>query len=57
MESEHQARDTLASRWASFPVSDRQRCAAETGVGGFPSYVQVFVCLELLNDARQLKPE
>ena len=55
LKSEQQARDQLAAKWNTFPAADRSRCVAETGVGGFPSYVQVQVCLDLLNDARREK--
>ena len=54
-QSEQQARDALASQWRNFPVADKRSCVAETNVGGFPSYVQVLVCLELARDARTMK--
>jgi LAS superfamily LD-carboxypeptidase LdcB len=54
-QSEQQARDALASQWRSFPAADKRSCVAETNVGGFPSYVQVLVCLELARDARTMK--
>jgi hypothetical protein len=54
-QSEQQARDALTSQWQSFPVADKRSCVAETNVGGFPSYVQVLVCLELARDARAMK--
>ena len=54
-QSEQQARDTLSSQWHGFPAADKQNCVAETNIGGFPSYVQVLVCLELARDARSLK--
>jgi hypothetical protein len=54
-QSEQQARDTLMSRWQSFPAADKRNCVAGTNVGGFPSYVQVLVCLELARDARAIK--
>jgi hypothetical protein len=55
--SEQQARDELASQWGKFPAGDRQTCVATTRIGGFPSYVQVLVCLELARDARTMKVE
>jgi hypothetical protein len=54
-QSEQQARDSLASQWRNFPAVDKRSCVAETNVGGFPSYVQVLVCLELARDARTMK--
>ena len=55
--SEQQARNELATQWASFPAADRRDCVATTRIGGFPSYVQVLVCLELARDARTMKVE
>ena len=54
-ESEQEARDSLASQWSSFPKADETNCAAETKIGGFPSYVQLLTCLEMARDARSLK--
>jgi hypothetical protein len=56
-ESEHQARESLAAQWASFPTTDEANCTAETRIGGFPSYVQLLTCLEMARDARTLKPD
>ena len=56
-QSEQQARDALAAQWRNFPAADRRSCVAETNIGGFPSYVQVLVCLELARDARTTKVE
>ena len=54
-QSEQQARDQLNTQWHNFPAADKQNCIAETRIGGFPSYVQVLVCLELARDARTMK--
>jgi hypothetical protein len=54
-QSEQQARDTLAAQWSSFSRADEASCAAETRIGGFPSYVQLLTCLEMARDARTLK--
>jgi len=54
-QSEQQARAALESQWANFPSADRQTCVATTKIGGFPSYVQVLICLELARDARTMK--
>jgi hypothetical protein len=56
-ESEEQARNSLASQWGSFSKTDEASCAAETRIGGFPSYVQLLTCLELARDARTLKSD
>jgi hypothetical protein len=52
--SELEARNELKSRWSQFPAADRRSCAAETQIGGYPSYVQVLTCLEIARDARNL---
>jgi hypothetical protein len=54
-ESEQQARDSLTTQWGSFSKTDEANCAAETQIGGFPSYVQLLTCLEMARDARTLK--
>lgn len=54
-QSEQQARNSLVSQWNNFPAADKRNCVAETRVGGFPSYVQVLVCLELARDARSMR--
>jgi hypothetical protein len=54
-ESEQEARASLAMRWSSFSKADEASCAAETRIGGFPSYVQLLTCLEMARDARSLK--
>lgn len=54
-QSEQQARDALAKEWASFPSADKATCVETTRMGGFPSYVQIQICLELARDARELK--
>jgi hypothetical protein len=54
-QSEQQARDSPASQWQNFPAGDKRNCIAETSIGGFRSYVQVPVCLELARDARTMK--
>ena len=53
-QSEQEARDALAAQWNQFPAADKRECVAETGIGGFPSYVQVLTCLEMARDARNL---
>jgi hypothetical protein len=53
IQNEKEARDELAASWATFPDPDRKECVAETRIGGFPSYVQVLVCLQLARDARK----
>ncbi len=39
------ARTEIETRWAQFSIKLRDRCIAETQVGGGPSYVDVLECL------------
>src|SRR5690348_15581025 len=38
IDSEHRARDELASKWTSFPAPDRQQCTQLATLGGSASY-------------------
>ncbi|WP_246504759.1 hypothetical protein [Microvirga antarctica] len=44
---EDDARAKVEAQWSSFAAPLRARCAAETQVGGSPSYVEVLVCLRI----------
>lgn len=44
---EEAARDKVRAQWGTFPEPLRRRCAAETQIGGSPSYVEVLVCLRI----------
>ncbi|MCB8821005.1 hypothetical protein [Microvirga rosea] len=46
MRDETAARDDLAKQWASYSEPLRKRCVEETGIGGYPSYVEVLTCLQ-----------
>jgi hypothetical protein len=56
-QSEHEARSQLDTQWKDFSNADKRDCVAETGIGGFPSYVQILTCLEMARDARTMKSE
>jgi len=47
---EKSAKDELARIWSSFAPSDRRECAALTGIGGSPSYVELLECLDMTRD-------
>jgi hypothetical protein len=51
--SENQARDQLASKWTSYPETDRQQCTQMASMGGTASYVELITCLELDQEVRQ----
>ncbi|SCY71045.1 hypothetical protein [Microvirga guangxiensis] len=44
---ENGAKSEIEANWAQFSSSLRERCIAETQVGGGPSYVDVLECLRL----------
>jgi hypothetical protein len=53
-QSEQQVREALVAQWQNFPAADKQSRIAEPRIGGFPSYVQALVCLEIARDARAM---
>ncbi len=50
MEDEADAERQLQAVWSSAAASHRETCAAETQVGGSPSYVEVLTCLQMYQD-------
>jgi hypothetical protein len=44
---ERAAEGDLQRHWASFNPGNRSTCVQETGVGGYPSYVEVLTCLQM----------
>jgi hypothetical protein len=55
---EGQARAELQRQWAQFDPANRTSCVEETGIGGYPSYVEVLTCLQMYSGAptTPLKP-
>ena len=49
MKDERVARTELQSGWAQFEAENRNTCVEETGIGGYPSYVEVLSCLQMFN--------
>jgi hypothetical protein len=47
MKDEGAARSELQRQWARFEAGNRDLCAEETRVGGYPSYVEVLTCLQM----------
>jgi hypothetical protein len=48
---ENAAREDLVKQWNQFSAADRARCTALAQMGGEPSYVQLFECLDLNREA------
>jgi hypothetical protein len=54
----HDEADALAqleTEWPQFAGADRSTCVAEATVGGFASYVELVICLEMARDVRNEK--
>jgi hypothetical protein len=47
LEDEEAARTKVQGQWTTFSAPLRSRCAAETQIGGPPSYVEMLVCLRI----------
>jgi hypothetical protein len=52
MAGEEAARKDLAKDWSKIPIAERSQCIATMAKGGFPSYVELVVCLEMTRDSR-----
>ena len=55
---EGQARAELQRQWAQFDPANRTSCVEETGIGGYPSYVEVLTCVQMYSGTptTSLKP-
>ena len=40
----------LQNTWAQFAGADKKNCVATTRIGGFESYVELMVCLQMARD-------
>src|SRR5215210_1369664 len=49
MKDEGVARSEHQRQWARFEAGNRDLCAEETRVGGYPSYVEVLTCLQMFS--------
>jgi hypothetical protein len=47
MRDEIEVEKQLANTWTSYSSAARSRCSAETMIGGNPSYVELFTCLDI----------
>jgi hypothetical protein len=52
MAGEETAQKQLAKDWAKIPIAERGQCIATMAKGGFPSYVELVVCIEMISDSR-----
>jgi len=51
---ERQARDELKSNWSHYSAADKARCVSESTMGGQASYVELQICLQMIQDAKEL---
>jgi hypothetical protein len=49
---EERARKELEKDWSKIPIAERNQCIATMAKGGFPSYVELVICLEMTKDSR-----
>lgn len=56
MRDEADAERQLQAVWSRAAAADRQTCAAETQVGGSPSYVDVLTCLQMSQGTASTAP-
>lgn len=54
---EEVARKQLEKDWSTTPVAEQNVCEATMAKGGYPSYVELSVCLEMMRDSRAHKAE
>ena len=47
LRDERTARGELQRQWGRFEAANRSTCVEETGVGGYPSHVEVLTCLQM----------
>lgn len=52
---EADALQQLETEWPHFVGADRRACLTEATVGGFASYVEMLICLEMARDVRNDK--
>ncbi len=54
---EETARKQLEKDWLNTPDAERSQCEATMAKGGYPSYVELSVCLEMMRDTRVHREE
>ena len=56
MRDEAEAERQLQAIWSSAAAAHRETCAAQTQVGGSPSYVDVLTCLQMYQGGPSTRP-
>jgi hypothetical protein len=57
MAGEDAARTGLAKDWSKIPIAERSQCMATMAKGGYPSYVELVACIEMMRDSRVHREE
>jgi len=52
--TEQRARDEVERQWPQLNAADKAQCVPAAAVGGNPTYTELFTCLEMARDVRQL---
>ena len=52
--TEQKARDELERQWPQLNAADKAQCVPAATAGGNPTYTELFTCLEIARDVRQL---
>jgi hypothetical protein len=47
MQDEAEAKKEVSRKWTSYSSAARARCGAEVRIGGPPSYVELYECLDI----------
>jgi hypothetical protein len=53
MAGEERSRKDLEKDWAKIPTAERTQCMGTVNVCGSPSYVELQICLEMMQDSRK----
>lgn len=53
VKSEQAVKARLAREWSKYALADRQKCIAETTMGGLASYTNLVGCLQSATEARK----
>jgi Protein of unknown function (DUF3551) len=52
---ERMAETTLAQNWSTYSADDKSQCVGTVKTGGPSSYVELLSCIEVLQDAKQIR--
>ena len=47
----------IGKDWSKIPIPERNQCIATMAKGGYPSYVELVICVEMTKDSRAHQEE